>query len=262
MSSSSPLFTYCRSLCLAGGSWRADASPMAGFRLARVQAIVRSVECYSAYTHQRARLTNLRLTGGGYFNSMTNDMTAEQLHVLHVLRSNLHDRAPGTGNRSVNSFYCYHGPRIEHCESICKNGMVATAAKDAGYFGCGCYTTLNIEYAARHARGDFDSVDKSRPAPEDSLYPVIMFAVSCAMAYPVTSTVDYGHNTDHTCPAGHSNYFGRPLERGFDCHVSCVNRTSKFQAVSRADCQYVANTSYCGTMVLTDIVQVGKSAFS
>jgi hypothetical protein len=236
---SSPLYTYCRSLCVTGGSWRDGISPVAGLRLTAVQAIVHPVEYYSTYTHKQARLSNLRQAGGDFFNSTTKNMSTEQLHVLHALRSKFHERAPGTENRTINSFYCFHGPRREHYESICSNGMVATGAMDAGFFGCGCYTTLNIEYAARYARGDFDDIDKRRPDPADGRYPVVMFAASCGMAYPLTPGVDYGHSTDSSAPDGHSDYFGRPLKRGFDCHVVCVNQSSQFQSVDRDQCQYV-----------------------
>jgi hypothetical protein len=56
------------------------------------------------------------------------------------------------------------------------------------------------------------------------------------MAYPVTRS-DYG-NVPGT-ELGYSDFFGRPLKRGFDCHVICVNETAGFQAVSRPDCHYV-----------------------
>jgi RNase H-fold protein (predicted Holliday junction resolvase) len=62
---------------------------------------------------------------------------------------------------------------------------------------------------------------------------VIMFAASVGMAYPVTRDVDY--QTD----AQKSNFFGRPLQAGFDCHVVCVNESIGCQAVNRQECQYV-----------------------
>jgi hypothetical protein len=153
--------------------------------------------------------------------------------VLSCLREQFQERAPGTNPRAVNAFYCFHGPRREHLDSVCSTGLVATRAMDAGYFGSGCYSTLNIEYAIKYARGEFDDASSRRPPAEDGRYAVIMFAASVGMAYPVTRDVDY--QTD----AQKSNFFGRPLQAGFDCHVVCVNESIGCQAVNRQECQYV-----------------------
>jgi hypothetical protein len=50
----------------------------------------------------------------------------------------------------------WHGPRREHLDNICTNGLVATRTMDAGYFGSGCYYTLNIEYAIKYVHGVLD----------------------------------------------------------------------------------------------------------
>ena len=54
------------------------------------------------------------------------------------------------------------------------------------------------------------------------------------MAYPVTRTHD-----DTRTPTGHSDWFGRPLQPGFDAHVACVNKRSRSEGVDRAEAQYV-----------------------
>jgi hypothetical protein len=116
-----------------------------------------------------------------------------------------------------------------------ENDIVATQATDAGYIGSGCYAALNVEYAVRYARGDFDDPPRVRQTP-NGRYPVIMFACAVGIAYPVTPK-NYG-NVDGV-PMGFSDFFARPLKQGFDCHVICVNESTGYQAVNRPDCQYV-----------------------
>jgi hypothetical protein len=238
VSATSPLHRYCLALCEQGGSWRDGPSPVAGFRLSSVQAIVHNESYYISYISKQERMTDQRLGGGEYFNFATRDqLTLEQMLVLSTLRDKFQERAPDANPKSTHTFYCFHGPKPEHLESICRTGMVATGALDSGFFGCGCYSTLNIEYAARYARGDFDPSNRRRPPPADGRYAVIMFAASVSMAYPITPSTDYGHAQD--VPDGCSDYFGRPLKRGFDCHVACVNQSKGWQAVNRDMCQYV-----------------------
>jgi hypothetical protein len=232
------LHQYCRSLCEHGGSWTHGLSPVAGFRLSSVQAVVHNEDYYGGYTSKQGRLLDLRVGGGEYFNFSTrSQLTFEQLLVLCTLRDQFQERAPGCNPKAANTFYCFHGPMREHVESICRNGMIATSTFDSGYFGRGCYSTLNIEYAVRYARGDFDPPEKRRPPSADGRYPVIMFAASVSMAYPVTPVVDYGHAAG--VPIGCSDFYGKPLKRGYDCHVICVNQSAGWQAVNRERCQYV-----------------------
>jgi hypothetical protein len=230
----SPLHDYCRALCDQGGSWRDGPSPVAGFRLSSVEAIVHNDGYYAAYVNKQERLLEQRLGGGEYFNFSTrSQVSLEQLLVLSTLRDKFQERAPDVNPKAVNTFYCFHGPKLEHLESICRTGMVATGSMDAGFFGCGCYSTLNIEYAARYARGDFDAPDRKRPPSPNGQYPVIMFAASVSMAYPITPDIDY------EVPNGCSDFFGRPLRGGCDCLVFCVNHSTGWQAVNRDMCQYV-----------------------
>jgi hypothetical protein len=233
----SPLHRFCRALCERGGSWRYGPSPVAGFRLSSVQAVVHNEGYYAGFVNKQERLTGQRQGGGEYFNFATNRFTRKQKRVLSALRDNYQETAPNASPKATRTFYCFHGPRLEHVESICRTGMVATGALDSGFFGCGCYSTLNIEYAVRYARGDFDPSNKPRAPPANGLFPVIMFAASVSMAYPITPFVDYGHVEG--VPRGCSDYFGRPLKRGFDCHVVCVNQSNGWQAVNRDMCQYV-----------------------
>jgi hypothetical protein len=125
---------------------------------------------------------------------------------------------------------------MEGLAGVCQNGIVPQRAIDAGFFGRGCYTTPNIEYAAKYARGDYDPVGAApRQRSADGCVPVVMFAASVGMAYPVTPAEDYP-----TPPRadGHSIWFGNGLEVGFDCHVACVSEPT-CEAVNRPDCQYM-----------------------
>jgi hypothetical protein len=238
MATTSSLFPMCNSVCTTGGRCVLGVpSPVHEFRLAAVQAVVHDTDRINGYKNKLVRMSNNRKTGLPYFNFPVRDqLEKDQLHVLDALRSQFQERAPGTDPRDVNTFYSFHGCRAEHVQNVCENGIVATQATDAGYFGSGCYSTLNVEYAARYARGDFDDSSPGPRTTPNGRYPVIMFACAVAMAYPVTR-VDYG-NVPGT-QMGYSDFFGRALKPGFDCHVICVNETAGFQAVSRPDCHYV-----------------------
>jgi hypothetical protein len=232
VSNDSSLYRYCRLLSQSGGSCNNGPNAVGGFRLVAVQAVVHDNDVHITYNTRQSKLSNLRQNGGSHFNFLTRDFSAPQLQVLSALREQFQERAPNAAARAVNTFYCYHGTKTEHVDSICTYGIVATRAMDAGYFGGGCYSTLNIEYALRYAKGEFDALP--RPTPADGRYPVIMFAASVSMAYPVTPGEDYSNGVHQP-----SDFFGRLLRPGFDCHVICVNQTNNFQAVSRQECQYV-----------------------
>jgi hypothetical protein len=237
-SSPNSLFPFCKSLCLNGGNWLPSPSRVAGFKLVSVEAITHSDDYYAAFRVKQARMSDQRQKGGAYFNyASMNNFSAKQQLVLSALRQQFHERAPGTPFHAPNTFYSFHGPRRDNLESMCSTGIIATRGLDAGYFGSGCYSTLNIEYAVRYIRGDFDKADSPPRAPPDGRYPVIMFACCAGMAYPVTPDADYGNVVG--IEEGYSDYFGRPLKKQFDCHVICVNEMSGFQAVHRDQCQYV-----------------------
>ena len=230
--SSSSLFTFAQQLCNTGGSWYPHPQAVRGVRLVAVDEVVHLPRQVSAFESRFETVIDLRGSGGAHFNFNTRAFSGSQLVVLQALRDRFHD-----ATAVVNTVYSFHGPRRENLESICKNGLVAVRAMDAGFFGSGCYTTLNIEYAARYARGDFDKpVPGVRVSPDDR-FPVIMFAACVGMAYPVTPDADYGHTVG--VPRGHSDFFGRPLRPGFDCHCVCVSEHYGLQAVSRDHCQYM-----------------------
>jgi hypothetical protein len=237
--SQAPLFQFCKTLCLDGGNWLPSPNPVAGFKLFAVEAITHSPAYYAGYSEKQARMSEQRHEGGPYFNFDTlGNLNPQQQLVLSTLRQRFHERAPGTPFDAPHTFYSFHGPRRENLASMCSTGIVATRGLDAGYFGSGCYSTLNIEYAVRYIRGDFDKpTSPRRTRPSDGKYPVIMFACSVGMAYPITPGADYGNVVG--VPAGCSDYYGRPLKQQFDCHVICVNKVSNFQAVNRDQCQYV-----------------------
>jgi hypothetical protein len=234
----SSLFTLCNSMCVTGGRCVLGIpSPVQPFRLASVQAVTHRPARVIGYEDKLYRMSNNRKTGLPYFNFPVRDqLDKDQLHVLDSLRSMFQERAPGTDPRGANTYYSFHGCRVEHVQNVCENGIVATQATDAGYFGSGCYSTLNVEYAARYARGDFDDPSAASRTSVNNCFPVIMFACAVSMAYPVTQ-LDYGNV--HGTQMGFSDFFGRSLKPGFDCHVICVNETAGFQAVGRRDCEYV-----------------------
>lgn len=177
----SSLFLHLRHLCNSGGSWNRVQRPVAGFRLARVQAVVPEAFILSGFNSAQERMNSLRGTGLAQFNHNTQGFSAAQLSVLTLLREAFQEKAPGSSNRSANILHCYHGPRGEHVQSICSNGMVSVRQLDQGYFGVGCYTTLNMEYALKYSHGDFDLAG---PRPSvDGMYPIIMLAATVAMAY-------------------------------------------------------------------------------
>jgi hypothetical protein len=237
MSTASSMFALGTAICLTGGRCvQGNSTPIQGFNLVGVQAVKHSVERTGGYQDKLTRMSNNRKTGLPYFNfPLREQLDKDQLHVLDALRSQFQERAPGTDPRGANTFYSFHGCRAEHVQNVCENGIVGTQSTDDGYFGSGCYSTLNVEYAARYARGDFDDPPTVRQTPTGR-YPVIMFACAVAMAYPVTPK-NYG-NADGI-PIGFSDFFARPLKQGFDCHVICVNESTGFQAVCRLDCHYV-----------------------
>jgi hypothetical protein len=259
----SPLHQQCKQLCSEGGRYNfseREYFPVYGFKLVEVQAIVTSSYNFTGYCARQEKLTQLRKGKTKIFNADTDTFTLEQKGVLSMLRSRFHERVPGTKSRASNTFYCYHGPQRENLEKVCLNGFVATKGMDAGYFGSGCYATLNIEYALRYVFGDFDESHgwSRRGRPADGRYPVILFAAATGMAYPITREVDYPSpsaadeavavspvssvSSSSASPAHNTmqcKYFGKGLKSGFDCHVICVNQHSGFQAVSKKECQYV-----------------------
>jgi hypothetical protein len=230
----SPLFSFCEGLCLSGGRWYLSPTPVVGYRLVAVQAVVHTPSMYTAYEHRQQIMLALRQRGGLYFNFPVEAMEQSQLEVLRCLSEHFHERSVDTDPKAPNTFYCFHGPRTDHIESICSAGLVGTGGIDAGYFGSGCYSTLNIEYAIKHSQGVYDEIGRQRIFA-DGPYPVIMFAAAVGMVYPVTPELDYVAEFSQK----HSNFYGRPLRRGFDCHVACVSEGRCFEAVSRDECEYM-----------------------
>jgi hypothetical protein len=223
-------------MCETGGSWNQGIiNPVARFKLRAVEAITHSPARYIGYDDLLKRTSALRKTGMSLLNPANSQLTRSQLCVLDALRSQFHERPPGTDPRCVNTFYSFLGCKWDYVESICLHDVVNARAKDAGFFGSGFYTSLNIEYAARYAKGQFDPTGEPR-ATRDGCVPVIMFACFVSMAYPITRA-DY--RVVDGVVSGSCDYYGQPLKTGYDAHVICVNEASGFQAVERTECQYV-----------------------
>ena len=84
-----------------------------------------------------------------------------------------------------NVAFVFHGTRVDVVDAVVANGPVAVRSTDSGYFGCGVYATLNIDYAARYARGDFDTPFPTvRRARADGAYPVVLLAMGVGLVYP------------------------------------------------------------------------------
>lgn len=233
----SPLFLYARSLCDTGGTWLQYRHPVADFDLVKVQAVVPGAGILAMFNGWQLAMTGRRTKGGSLFNYNSQAFSQEQLNVLNVLRASFREKEPGAGNRSVNTIHCFHGTRRENVENICENGPVAVGETDDGFFGWGFYSSLNIEYAARYAYGDFDTdADGNETGPRaspDGLYPVIMLAATIGVAYPVTREKDYVAGNDD------SRLLGQHLKSEFNAHVACVSDAAGYQAVSRDECEYV-----------------------
>jgi hypothetical protein len=252
----SPLFRHCQRLCETGGSYNdhnGRYNSVAGFRLVQVQAVVHDNIPHAAFDARQHKLSRLRMSDQRtLFNPNVSDFTSSQFSVLSMLREQFLERPPGTQPCAPNSFYCFHGPRPENLYDVCMNGVVGTRSLDGGYFGSGCYATLNIEYALRYVHGDFDErggYTRRFPAA-DGRYAVVMLAACTGATYPITPEVDYDYPLTADRPSAVSTmspplkserckYFGSRLKTGYDCHVVCVNEANGLQAVSKKDCQYI-----------------------
>ena len=230
------LHRFVQDLCRTGGSWFGRRSEVNEFDLVRVDPVVNNHNSVIVYEHAMKQLGIKRKCGGTKFNYEWENFRSDQLQVLFSLRDCFQELPPG-GNTLVRTLYTYHGCRREHVEDICRDGLVPLQTSDDGYFGLGCYSSLNIEYALRYSRGDF-AEDALQP-PADGLYPVIMLSACVGTAYPITPRENYGANAIIRNGTSYSNFFGRPLATGFDSHVACVNEESGFQAVDKSSCQYV-----------------------
>lgn len=237
---------FCHGLCRSGGmrNDHGGYGPVKGFTLDSVDMILHSRDTYIAYEQRAAKISKLRQTGISFFNHPATNFNSQQHAVLNVLKAQYQDLPPGAELGSARTFYAYHGPKFETLESVCMNGMISARAMDAGYFGAGCYTTLNIEYAIRYAAGEFDvkpgdagqAPGPPRKLSPDGRIPIILYATCCGQAYPVTPALDYDNPG-----AGHSKYFGKPMKPGFDAHVICVSHHDRVggEAVNAEQCQFV-----------------------
>lgn len=189
---------YFNGLCESGGMRNgSEFDAVCRFRLDSVDAVLHHGHALLMFEHWIRRFNQRKLTGPN-----TNDFSEEQKNVLKMLTNRYQDLPPGSPPRSARTFYCFYGPRIEHLESICMNGPVAVLPMDGGYFGGGCYATLNMEYAIRFAAGEFDPKEYQRELPPDGRIPIIMFAACSGHVYPVTPSIDY-----ETSGTGHSSSY-------------------------------------------------------
>jgi hypothetical protein len=228
----SPPARFVRQLFKTRGTAYPKPMPVAGFELVEV-AVLKS-DC-AGFEARLKKLTQLRQKGGTFFNPPSSKFDTEQLQTLIALRE-LFEPRPGTAVAEFpNLIYTFHGTRMETLDSVCSSGLVSVGGTDAGFFGSGVYTTPNIEYAARYAVGQFDPPEAPvRTRRPDGCVPVVMFCVAVGVAYPITPSADYKTRTD-----GHCDFFGAPLKKGFDSHVTCVSETVGFESVHRNLMQYL-----------------------
>ena len=209
---------------------------MAGFTLVRVEAVVNEDVKVAIFENYLGRMRRLRENIAAY-NADIGLLSGPQMRVLNAVREEYHERSPERPPLEARTLYVFHGPQVGAVDGICLDGLEAVRALDPGYFGAGAYTSLNVEYAARYAMGEFDDQPLQRDfTATGGLVPVIMFAAAVNMAHPVTPDVD--------CPQPpradrHSRFFGQPLSAGFDSHVACVSERAGFEAVQREHCEYV-----------------------
>jgi hypothetical protein len=228
----SPLFRYCELLCATGGSLlNTPNNPIVDYRLLSVDAVISETGVCTTFETRKHKMTSNRRSGNPLFSpSESNHFDGDQLRVLSILQARFHQKRPGTPRKSANTFYCFHGTNSLHVRSICSNGLIATRGRDAGFYGCGSYATLNIEYAIRYASGLLDDPPVRKNAP----FPVIVFAAMVSMVYPITPTYDYDPHT------GACSLLDRPLKKGFDAHVACIKlNDGKSRAVMKNTCEYV-----------------------
>jgi hypothetical protein len=225
----SSLHSFCVNMGKTSGHWLEDkhmVDPL--LQLCQVEAIYPTTYAvpaldYTVHKKSTLRHNNIKNTT---FNHDTSTFTVEQLRVLDALRHCFLEREPGTPMRKSHFVYCFHGARLDALDNICDAGLVALRKQDTGFYGAGIYTTLNMEYAARYACGDYDKPKAKRVGrASDGAYPVILMVASVGMAYPVTPDVD-------------RHLLGTPIKPGFDCHVACVREGNEV-AVNRHDCKYV-----------------------
>ena len=199
---------------------------------------------YAGFTARKEQLEYVRSTGGLRFNRNPSTFNGLQNHILSALRDRYHELPESVRRHYVRTFNCFHGCS----EAVCGGGLVnLSGLEDPGFFGAGVYATLNLEYAARYAAGEF-STDPARRVPPGVEFPVVMLAACVGSAYPITPAVDYTHT--NTRNRDKCNYFGETLERGYDCHVACVSADANWEAVNYAESQYVEVVFVQETQVL------------
>ncbi len=231
----SPLFLEAKRLFRVGGSSFPSICGVANFTLEKVEVIFSDIATLEG---RMRRLQQLRTQAGNLFNPVTGSFSAEQLQLLISLRDSFLPRSPSADPKTPNLINVFHGTRVDRLKSVA-NGLVAVRSTDAGYFGSGCYTTTSIEYAAKYASGEFDTTS-SGPYPKnaDGCYPVVWCVAAVGVCYPLTREVDYSKKRVHDGMQV-SDFFGMPLQRGYDCHCVAVNESAGFQAVARDKMQYM-----------------------
>jgi hypothetical protein len=228
----SPLTNLCRALFRTRGSFYPVPTGVANFELVRADAVVNSDDRIRVFELQQEQQRRRRINGGAASGVEAHNFPPAKLHVLLSLMGFFQERKPDADPRAPHIMYVFHGPNLEDLASVCEKGIET----GTGRFGLGRYATLNIEYAAKSARGDYGDLSEAGDRAADGCFPVVMLAASVGMAYPVTPDDDY------PVPAradGHSKWIGKGLKPGFDCHIACVSEASGREAVNRKECQYM-----------------------
>jgi hypothetical protein len=220
-------------LLKTGGRFVADPThptgfirrPIRGYKLQELQVIVRNV---AEFEGRFRRLQHFRAQAPAIANPT--GFSAEQTKVLNTLRADFLPRPANATRSTPNLINVFHGTKPAILDSVI-NGLVAVGSTDAGFFGKGCYTTTNIEYAAAMY---------AEPRA-DGCVPVLWCVAAVGICYPLTREKDYSQKRSHNGMEV-SDFFGLPLNRQgatYDCHCAVVNESGGFQAVPHQNMEFM-----------------------
>jgi hypothetical protein len=148
----------------------------------------------------------------------------------------------GETSARANIVLAWHGTTeaendLENCtaHSICQLGLADLASReDRGFFGRGCYTTLQAWYAAGYATGVLSTSGANMPNSNDE-FVLLLCVVVVGNAYVISRATDYQRSDGSTCdynkfdfryPDGQSDV-GKDLEVGFDAHFAPISTSDK-----------------------------------
>jgi hypothetical protein len=222
----------------------------AGYELTRVQLIDNRPSTTRFSVHLEGTL--MRRTGragGGFWDQPAVDDGEKPAWLDRLKGAFLPSgigRAPRVGGSGkANIVLAWHGTSEDEADpgrsvvhSICQLGLADLASReDRGFFGRGCYTTLQAWYAAMYATGALASDAAPRPPNGDGEYVMLLCAVAVGNAYVVSRATDYRRPDGSGCEFNKFDFrypdgvgdTGKDLEVGFDAHFAPISTESGFQ---------------------------------